>query len=355
MKKNDPPRKAAGRAVRDGRESSHNLTNECITLEPGLQLAKDMIFDLLDNPSVTLADLRVLKATLLNPSARQDDIAATVGITSRQVKKSHKKLQADEISALDVVTNYFYDSIEKRPKRKNLYSPKVNRSSLSEAPKVNRNSLAGDDLQLYSANFPKVNGSSPYVVINVVVEAKRELEGWIFEPTLSELVNLKHMRVEYAREWREWYYRRDYPDWMTDPAGWAVKQMRTGVKAPLQMALPADETLPAGSIELPPAQAPSIAAPVPAAPAPEPEEPDFDTELKQFLSYQMTGSAFSNVIAPLLFVEQGSCIVIDGPDVALDWASIPGNKRLIERSIDRLRPGVAVIIRQAQPARVETP
>lgn len=122
----------------------------------------NLIYDLLDNPQITLADLRTLKATLANPAAPQTNIAAEAGVSRRQVVSSQQKLAG--LGVIDIYTTYHYDQHEQRPKRQNRYAPKVNAAAHSAAPNVNGSALSDATLPRYLANGPNVNRSAQYTL-----------------------------------------------------------------------------------------------------------------------------------------------------------------------------------------------
>lgn len=229
-----------------------------MTATAATQSLPRVIFDLLDRPGITLADLRVLKNSLTIPTALQADIAAAADVSIRQVIRSQHKLEA--IGVLEIVSTWRYDHHEKRPKRRNSYespkvtpmppsatgnAPKVTSISVSEAkngqnpPKNGQNSTKTPNVTLESDMFKHV------VVDNKDVEIKNDdmvlqLLAWIDEPTRSSLASLPHVSSAYAQAYRDAYYTNDnQPDWVKDKIGWLIQKMRRKEPAPLQIALPA--------------------------------------------------------------------------------------------------------------------
>jgi hypothetical protein len=76
-----------------------------------------------------------------------------------------------------------------------------------------------------------------------------ELLDFLGEPFRSQRARQRHCTLDYAAAWRAWWDRRDFPEWMREPARWASKQMKDKTWPPAQISLPGDSFAPEESPE----------------------------------------------------------------------------------------------------------
>lgn len=222
-------------------------------------------FVILDHPELTRADLAVYVAIgELGPDAFQADIAKMAGLSvrrqldnqgrptgpeyCRQVVKSVQKLEAAGLLASD----RHHDRAAGKTKTRYL----ISKTDVHFCAHRSKTNVHGD------AHCPGKNGESGpkggamctdmHTMNHDVVDRTKEYFWWIDEPKRSEVACLPKMTPEIARGWESWYTSREYPEWMENPPGWAIKQILGGDgsrRPPQQIPLP-EGAVPAGGYEV---------------------------------------------------------------------------------------------------------
>lgn len=194
-------------------------------------------------PDLTSTDLRVFEKLLRMPNALQGDIAIAAGCSARQVRKSLIKLVEYHLVGVD--TLWRWDKKDRKTKRQNTYFPTVERNDRSSPLEAKRNDCSSPPAE---KRAKRNNRSGMILIDDVDLNHVKNILGemGVEEPTLSSLVY--GVKPDLATKWREWLDSGEFPEWIRDPLAWAISKMRAGELPPLQLPLPA------GAIDLTPAQ-----------------------------------------------------------------------------------------------------